>query len=228
MKDKNGHKVNVICKYCGISFQVKPSVIKKGRGKYHSVECANLAKRNKKLSEKHKKNIGLGGLGKHHKSESILLMKEKAKRGSNSPNYKNGLPKCEKCGKQLSHYKNKYKLCKKCYGLFKRQNPECLIKSIYDTIRNSVKYKIWRQMVYVRDNFTCQDCNDNTGGNLRVHHKKPFIVLLEEAKNYMLLLSLYEASMLYVPLWNIDNGVTLCENCHEKRHKKRSYQSGKH
>lgn len=88
--------------------------------------------------------------------------------------------------------------------------------SFYMRIRNSLKMQEWRQSIFIRDNFTCQKCGDNTGGNLEAHHKKSFNELLEEVKKYLPLLDLYEAAMIYAPMWNISNGKTLCEDCHKK------------
>jgi hypothetical protein len=40
-------KVKCICEECGEPFEVRPSVIKKGKGKYCSKKCSGLARRNK-------------------------------------------------------------------------------------------------------------------------------------------------------------------------------------
>lgn len=88
-------------------------------------------------------------------------------------------------------------------------------------IKNNVKYLKWRQDCFIRDGFTCQKCGDNRGGNLNVHHKKPFIKLLTEAIKCLPLFSPYEAAMIYTPIWNLNNGVTLCEKCHRKIKRKR-------
>ena len=93
------------------------------------------------------------------------------------------------------------------------------ISTLKDKITRSNKYKQWRQDVYVRDDFTCQKCNKKDGGNLNAHHIKRFKVLLAEAKEYMSLLDPFEAAMLYTPLWDIANGITLCKECHKKEHK---------
>jgi len=58
----------------------------------------------------------------------------------------------------------------------------------------------WRKAVFQRDEYTCQDCGDDTGGNLNAHHIKR----RSEHPKYELM------------VWN---GVTLCKQCHIERHK---------
>jgi len=90
------------------------------------------------------------------------------------------------------------------------------ISPIRDLIRNSFKYKEWRQQVFIRDGFTCRDCK-TTGIYLEVHHNvKSFSILMQEAICYFPLLNIYDACMLYTPLWDITNGKTLCKKCHDK------------
>ena len=67
-------------------------------------------------------------------------------------------------------------------------------------LRNSERYKQWRETVYKRDNYTCQDCGDNKGGNLNAHHIIPFAECMEIDFEDM--------------IFNIDNGITYCEECH--------------
>ena len=86
-------------------------------------------------------------------------------------------------------------------------------------LRESAKYNLWRQSVYIRDNFVCQKCGQK-GGDLVAHHKKPFSKLLEEVKKNLTLFDLYEGALIYSPLWDVDNGITLCLKCHKKIHKK--------
>lgn len=67
-------------------------------------------------------------------------------------------------------------------------------------IRNSKDYSEWRKKVFVRDDYTCKICGKK-GGNLNAHHIKSF-------KKYPKL------------RLKLSNGVTLCEECHKKVHKK--------
>lgn len=69
-------------------------------------------------------------------------------------------------------------------------------------LRQTIEYRLWREAVFARDRWTCQDCGDNTGGNLNAHHIKMFSTNPE----------LRTA---------INNGITLCKKCHNKRHKQK-------
>jgi 5-methylcytosine-specific restriction endonuclease McrA len=92
------------------------------------------------------------------------------------------------------------------------------ISKVTNLVRTSTKYMQWRQDVFVRDDFTCRKCGKR-GGDIHAHHKKSFLVLFKESCDCMPLFSKYDAAMHYSPLWDIENGETLCVKCH--RHKKR-------
>ena len=70
-------------------------------------------------------------------------------------------------------------------------------------IRQSPDGQEWRYMVYGRDNFTCQDCKKR-GIYLVAHHLFSFSEW-EELR------------------FDVDNGVTLCKECHDKYGHKGSY-----
>jgi len=85
------------------------------------------------------------------------------------------------------------------------------ITHIKYTIHTSVLYQGWRKSVFIRDRYTCQECNDDTGGNLEAHHIKSFALILKENN----IKTLNEA-IICQELWDINNGKTLCVNCHKK------------
>lgn len=67
--------------------------------------------------------------------------------------------------------------------------------SINHGLRNSVEYKLWRESVFKRDNYTCIWCG-RRGGRLNADHIKSW--------------ALYPALR-----FAIDNGRTLCLECHK-------------
>ena len=69
-------------------------------------------------------------------------------------------------------------------------------------IYNSYEYKEWRKNVFIRDEYTCVLCKVKNGNGkeiyLQADHIKPFSLFPELR-------------------FNIDNGQTLCKNCHNKK-----------
>ena len=66
-------------------------------------------------------------------------------------------------------------------------------------LRNTLEYKIWQKAVYQKNNYICQKCK-LTGKKLHAHHVQNFAQFPE------LRLA-------------IDNGITLCIDCHKLFHK---------
>lgn len=77
-------------------------------------------------------------------------------------------------------------------------------------IRNSFKYRQWRCDVFERDDYTCVECGVR-GVKLNAHHIKSFISIVKKHK-----IKSVEQSLICEELWNINNGLTLCEKCHKK------------
>lgn len=67
-------------------------------------------------------------------------------------------------------------------------------------IRNSIDFRLWREATFARDNWTCQKCKVK-GGRLQPHHIWNFAQYPERR-------------------FAIDNGITFCEGCHRKFHKR--------
>lgn len=83
------------------------------------------------------------------------------------------------------------------------------ISVLITNIKNCDKYSEWRTQIFGRDNFTCQHCG-NRGSWLNAHHIKKFSLILEEHN-----ITSVEEALNCESLWNIDNGITYCKNCHK-------------
>ena len=79
-----------------------------------------------------------------------------------------------------------------------RYNPD-LTDEERDKTTTTLEYISWRKQVFERDNYTCQCCGDNKGGNLNAHHKNARNLFPNEK-------------------YDVDNGVTLCDKCHKEFH----------
>lgn len=77
-------------------------------------------------------------------------------------------------------------------------------------VRGLFKYRQWRSDVFTRDDYTCQFCGQR-GGEINADHIKPLHLILKENK----IKTTAEAD-LCDELWNINNGRTLCVECHRK------------
>lgn len=124
-------------------------------------------------TEVHKRNLSISNkgqvpwiLGKKHSIESRLKM-------SNATKNK---PRINQRGEKNVNWKGG-------------------ITEINHKIRTSLEYKLWREAVFKRDNWTCIWCGQ-VGGKLNADHIKRFSDYPELR-------------------FAIDNGRTLCEDCHK-------------
>jgi len=90
--------------------------------------------------------------------------------------------------------------------------------TINQKIRTSRKTIEWRLSIFKRDNFSCVNCGDKRGGNLNAHH---IVGVNEIIKKFNISESIDFLSC--DMLWDIDNGITLCEKCHIEFHKQEGY-----
>lgn len=68
-------------------------------------------------------------------------------------------------------------------------------------LRHTAEYRSWRTAVFQRDDYTCVLCGTR-GGQLNADHIKPFARLVVKKE--------------YDKITDIDNGRTLCEQCHRR------------
>ena len=173
-------KIERHCLACGKVFLKKPSEIAKWGGKYCSIACRSS---------------------------------DKDQSGANNPMWKGGriIRQCGICGRTFLRWPNQVtrsggKYCStKCSGIARtgdnHYNWKGGVTPENHRLRSSQEYLNWRNAIYARDNWTCQDCGDNKGGNLHAHHIFSFADFPEHR----------------FKSWN---GVTLCKTCHQLTHAK--------
>jgi len=152
-----------------------------------------------KLRELQKKNPSKGFLGKKH----IQEVKEKIRKIHLGNKYNLGKKRSIESRQKMreSHLGKKLSVeTRKRMSLIHRgekaPNWRGGITEINQIIRTSLEYRLWRESIFQRDNYTCRFCGKR-GGNLEADHIKPFSLFPELR-------------------FAIDNGRTLCRECHKK------------
>jgi len=162
------------------------------------------------ISEKTRQKMRIAKLGKPHTEETKAKMKGRIpwNKGKKCPEIKKHLARFQfkkgfipwnkdKSGLQVAWNKGK-----KHIAIIGERNPNWKggVTSINEKIRKSLEYKLWRTAVFERDNYTCIWCGARSGKGkvvyLEADHIKPF--------------SLYPELR-----FAIDNGRTLCRECHK-------------
>ena len=87
------------------------------------------------------------------------------------------------------------------------------ISDIKFQIRKLYKYRQWRSDIFTRDDFTCQLCGIKGGYLEADHYPKIFSVIMKEYQ-----IKTLEEALKCEELWNINNGRTLCWDCHHIVH----------
>lgn len=121
---------------------------------------------------------------------------------------------CDYCGKEINQKKSNYDKHKnhfcslKCLGKWRSEhvtgeNHPCYNPNLTQEEREQRRkiegYNDFINSVYERDDYTCQCCGKR-GGRLNAHHVYGYA----EYKDFRI---------------DVDNGITLCEDCHKEYHK---------
>ena len=196
-------KINVNCSTCNKDFYVIPSRMKNREKIYCSRSCLYKSYIGKKLNYYSSRS-----LGKKRSQESKIKQSLVAKqRGIGK--WMKGRPK----------YKNAYSFPKGEKHPFWKGG----VTSLYNVIKSIPQYKKWRKDVFRRDKWICQECKYKIR-NIEAHHKISFKLLFENfLKQYSQFSpiedkeTLVRLSFTYEPFWDVNNGITLCKECHNKK-----------
>jgi len=151
-----------------------------------------IYKRTKKIKE----NLGKINLGRKQSSEAIK------NRMASRKGYRHSEDVKEKIKKSLIGHEVILETRRKLsqYRGEKSSNWNGGTSSLYKRMRHTLEYRLWRESVFKRDNYTCIWCGARNGDGkaiiLNADHIKPFA---------------YYPELRFA----IDNGRTLCVDCHK-------------
>ena len=167
------------------------------KGKHHS---DNTIKLMRNAQKNHPQYPGCGFQPGHEVSAETRQKISKANEGKSGPNKGKIMSNDERARISASLKSKGIRPCKihKAYGK-EHWNWKGGVTDEIFKLRKSDEYKIWRNSVYRRDKWTCQECGEKAT-RITAHHIKSFT---------------------HFPLLRFDvgNGVTLCRSCHALVHK---------
>lgn len=131
---------------------------------------------------------------------------------------------CQDCGGKKSHGSQR------CRGCKSRHERETGIADISWCTRQWA-YDHWRPLVFERDRYTCQVCGDSRGGNLHAHHIRhlsSIINSLVAATQHDINTAIGRSRLIEDVVNNdqfvdLNNGITLCKDCHWEWHRKEGW-----
>jgi len=161
---------------------------------------------NKKIvSQETKDKIRKGHIGKKHSQETKDKIR-KSLRERVTPKIRKKMSIIAKKRIENMSLKDKQKFFNRIHKIKSSNNPN---PSYWKhRLMGIKKYSEWRNSILKRDNFTCTLCGKKN--NLVVHHKEPIINIVKAN------LSILQSGNFDIPeIWDIRNGITRCEECHE-------------
>lgn len=199
------------CEYCGKEFIPNNPYAKR---KYCSRKCStdvlikDVVKYKKKIKAKGTRVLSKNNFcscGNRKQRKHVVCDSCKAiKKSQQKPII---IKICPNCGNEFKCKYTKTYCSKECfkehlrlkYLSDKNPNWEGGVKAKNQIGRMNADYVLWRNSVFIRDNYTCQKCGQ-IGNKLHAHHIKKW----SKFKELRL---------------DINNGITLCVKCHRKEHK---------
>lgn len=144
--------------------------------------------------------------------------------GEHNHNYRGGLKKECVCGKEISKYS---KMCQSCYHKKRKLEVKMDFNRDMKSLVRAYLSGDWRLKVLRRDRYVCQKCKNIKHGSLVVHHIERFSVIIDSEINRISnkISDINNRGELYNELINsdkindINNGITLCDKCHDNIHK---------
>lgn len=131
--------------------------------------------------------------------------------GENSTNWKGGtsFPECVNCSAKTGDINSV--LCRNCYKGALHPFWRGGTSTLQTLVRGMPENRQWIKQCLYRDRFTCQECRvESNGNNMQVHHIKQFAEILRDNK-----IDSIEKAKTCEELWNMNNGITLCRDCHK-------------
>ena len=183
----------------GIYIRTKP-VSKKAR------ENMSKAHKGKHQTEETRRKISKANLGNtkclgYKQTEETIRKRIESRKG-----YRHSEETKIKVSKNHSHFWKGKKMSKEhrlklseCHKGEKGSSWKGGINPINDTIRKSIEFRLWREAVFARDDFTCQKTKIK-GFRINAHHIQNFSSFPELR-------------------FKIDNGITLSKKSHQEFHK---------
>lgn len=133
------------------------------------------------------------------------------------------LSKKPKTEKQLNAHRKAGKLMASIYKKELHSKWKGGITHIGQQIRNLPEYRQWWISCFTRDNKMCQKCSEKRW--LEVHHKVEFSEILSNfLRKYSQFSPIEDKETLarlattYLEFWDVNNGETLCKQCHKSEH----------
>jgi hypothetical protein len=199
------------------SEETKRKIGEASKGRWLSKESRkkiSIANTGRKLSEEAKRKISEAGIGNtkalgyRHTEEA----KKRISEASKGNKYRLGQRASEETRKKMS----KTRMGHGCSEETRRKISEAHrgslghgwkggVTPLYKVIRDSIDFRLWREAVFERDNWTCQ-ATGVRGGKLHPHHLQNFSQYPELR-------------------FAIDNGITLSEKAHKEFHDTYGYQN---